>query len=140
MPTGQTPMIHIRKFTLRTTTGHSIEFKGPNEPVDVPSVAVQQAMAAGAIPADQSDHQDFSKDVEDRLTKAQREPIGEERDILIRERMRDLIGINNTDDFDGAGRPKLTSLSAGLEFRVYAGDRDRLWQDVKASMTPEPTG
>ena len=128
------PMVHIRKFTLQTLTGHSVGFKGPNEPVDVPYEAVQEAMKAGAAPATEVDLPDNSNtqvSLEDRRAQ---EPTGEERKTVITQAMRDLVGLNNPEDFDANGNPRAGALNDRLTFKVSAAERKTLWMELKPQL------
>ena len=116
-------MVHVRKFTMHTLSGHSIGFQGPSKPVPVPPAAVQEALSRGAAPKDEVDMPDLSGEKPDRLERAAAEPQGEERKTLIVEAMKDLVGMNNAADFDSNGVPKANKVSDIVGFRVPAAER-----------------
>lgn len=130
------PMVHIRKFTLHTLTGHSVGFKGHNEPVLVPAEAVQEAMKAGAAPASEVDLPDNAGITESREERAAAEPTGEERRTLIKQAMRDLVGINSPDDFDANGTPRAAAVNDQLDgrFKVQTAERKALWTELKPEL------
>lgn len=127
------PMVHVRSFTLQTLSGHSITFEGPTKPVMVAPEAVKEALASGAATADGS-LLDRSGVTKDRLERVADEPVGEEREGLIKMAMSDMVAINNADDFDANGAPKLRALNALLPFKATSDERSALWAEVKASM------
>lgn len=131
------PMVHIREFTLQTLLGHSITFKGANDPVMVPAEAVQEAMASGAAPVSQADIPDNSGVQQTKREAAEAAPQGPERIALIKEAMRDMIGINNPDDFDANGQPRVPALNAKLSFKTDTAERNKLWPELKAEMKAE---
>lgn len=131
------PMVHIRTFTLQTLVGHSIAFKGPNEPVMVPPEAIQEAMRAGAAPASEVHLPDNSGVRETKAEIAAKAPTGDARDELIRQAMREMIGENASDDFDANGAPKLRRLSAKTGFKVEQDERNTLWQEVRIELNDE---
>jgi hypothetical protein len=128
---NRTPMVHIRSFLLTTLSGHTIQFKGPNEPVMVPPDAVKEAMAAGAAPIGDV-LPDNSGVTESRIEKAATEPVGEEREEMIKHAMRELLAANKPEAFDANGMPKLRAINAHLDFKVTGDERNFLWPTIKA--------
>jgi len=128
------PMVHIRTFTLHTLSGHSVGFKGPNKPVNVPPDAVQEAMASGAAPVNEVDMPDNSEVAESKEEKAAAEPTGQERKTLIVQAMKDIVGLNNPDDFDANGMPKAGPLNEKLTFKVQTAERKAVWTELKPEL------
>ena len=127
-------MVHIRTFLFNSLSGHSIQFAGPTKPVMVPPAAVAECMAIGAAPADEVDMPDLSGSTPDRLEKAAGEPQGEDRKAVIKEAIKDLVGVNDTAAFDANGAPKLRAINSKVGFRVNVDERNIIWPEVKAEL------
>ncbi len=129
------PMVHIRKFTLHSLTGHSIGFKGPNESVMVPPEAVEECMKAGAAPASEVDLPDNSRVEQTREERLAEEPQGEARKVYVQQVMRDMVGLNDPNEFDANGTPKVHKLNEKLGFKIPASERNEIWNALKPELT-----
>jgi hypothetical protein len=115
-------MVLNRNHVLSTLTGHTVGFvKG--EPVFVPKVAIREAVAIGATPADGSDV-DILED-----KKESYEPFDlSERAGLIMEAILLLVERNDREDFTAAGAPRADAISKEVGFRVQAKEFAPVWQ------------
>lgn len=119
MPT----MISLRTFRLETTKGHIVSFVA-KEPKFVPDAVVSEAMAAGCVPADESD-QPFYDD----LSRAHVEFTGDVRKSMLYLAIKSVVDKNDvTKDFDGAGVPKHEAVSAALGFEVFQAEVAAVYQ------------
>lgn len=132
MHPNHTPMVHVRSFTLQTLTGHSVTFKGPNEPVGVPPEAVQECMAAGAGVVETDKLPDNSGVEKTIREKAEEEPRGIHRVEAIKVAMNAMVAENDADAFDANGNPKVPEVSRRLGFKIDRNERDAVWKEVKA--------
>lgn len=112
-------MIMHRNKTVACLSGHVIAFvKG--EPTHVPPPAIQECMAAGAIPTE-----DLPQEPETEATKAPQDP--EERKAKIFAAFDALRKKNQRGDFDAAGKPQAKVVSESVGFIVEAKERNVMW-------------
>lgn len=115
-------MISLRKFNLPTTTGHMISFL-PNIPVYVADAAVPAALAAGCVPADESQRPIF-----DDLARTRMEFSGDIRKSILHMAIAEVMEENDIKKFDGSGQPKPEIISDRLGFPVLKDERRIAWE------------
>lgn len=120
-------MVSLRTFLLRTTTGHMVQFQA-NVPRDVPEAVVQDAMAVGCVPVDSDDAPRI-----DNMARAKTSFQGDLRRSLIYLAMDVIARGNNSKDFDGGGKPKVSVLTERLGFDTTAAERTSIWQEYLSS-------
>lgn len=115
------------KFTLNRDktvvglNGRSIEFvKG--EATHVPPDMIADVVAIGAVPEDDAVLN------EPEVAKA---PQGDERKLLIRTAMEDMVATNIREDFTASGAPHNKKLSDRVGFAVDARERDAVWAELR---------
>lgn len=120
-------MVAPRNYTLRTKTGHVIKFVG-GQPRLVPDLVVSEALAVNILPVANSDVQvpdDSARGVQ-RVTIA-----GPLRTVLILHTIADLVRENDTENFDGGGRPKVHVVSARSGLDVSSRERSEMWDKYR---------
>ena len=128
-------MVHVRTFLFHSLSGHTIQFEGPTTPVRVPPAAIEECMAIGAAPANEVDLPDYSKGQEpNRLEREAAAPKGTERAEMIKQAMRDMVGVNDSNTFDANGVPKTRSLNSLLDFTARREEVVALWPEVKEAL------
>ncbi len=127
-------MVHVRTFLFNSLSGHSIQFEGPNKPVRVPPAAIEECMAIGAAPANEVNLPDIGAPKPNRLEREAAAPQGDERAALIKQGMRDMVGVNDPAAFDANGVPKTRFLNATLDFTARREEVMALWPEVKESL------
>ena len=111
-----------RNYIMNTTKGHSIRFtKG--EPVNVPPICIEDAVAIGAQPVDPTDG-----DVLGEEEKAQPSMTAEEREAKVFEAFGVMKTRNERGDFTASGLPNNKRLPALLGFELTNRERDSYWQ------------
>lgn len=119
-------MTCARHYTLRTKAGHCIRFK-PNEPVSVPDNIVSEALAVNIIPVDSE-----SIGAPDDGAPVQKVTIaGPLRDALALRCIDDLVKMNDVEQFDGGGRPKVASINQSTGLTLSASDRNDYWDKYR---------
>ncbi len=123
-------MVLNRNHMMSTTTGHMIGFK-KGVPVHVPPSLVKEAIGIGAEAVDEKGAQEIKDKFEADAPKGRPEvPVGEVREAKIREVLEDIMARNETSDFTAAGRPKLDSINAELDFKVSKDEVTPLWDEL----------
>lgn len=116
-------MISLRNFRLESTKGHVLLFVA-NEPKDVPTALVSEAMAAGCGMADPADAPFY-----DDLTRARVEFTGDVRKSMIYLAIQAIAEKNDVKkDFDGSGTPKHEAVSDMLGFDVVQSEVTDVFQ------------
>ena len=123
MAESKNMMVLNRDFILRSITGHSIAFK-KGVPIHVPYVLIEKAQSIGALVAD---GEQFMP--EDNKPKA--EPMGRERDNLIRQAVEDILERANPDHFTAGGVPTLAAVSKVVGFRPDRAEINRAHQKLR---------
>jgi len=122
-----TMMIAPRNYTLRTKTGHVIRFEG-GKPKLVPDNLVSAALAVNILPV-------ANADVPDGDTSAggvQRVQIsGILRDAILMRTIHDLVRENDTENFDGGGRPKVNIINDRCGLSISAKERSEAWDKYR---------
>lgn len=115
-----------RNYILRTTKGHSIRFiKG--QPVNVPTVCVEDAVAIGAQAVDAQDG-----DILGEENKPQPSMTSEERKAKVFEAFGVMKTRNERGDFTASGIPNAKRLPALLGFELTSKERDTYWMEYRA--------
>jgi hypothetical protein len=120
------PMHSLRSQRVASTSGH-VTFFEAKVPRLVPRALVQEAMAKGCAPLDDTDAA-FIDDMEH--LKTEFEP-GLRRAVIMMA-MQIIMTENNVTDFTGAGQPKAEVLAERLGFDVHARERQSLWQELQS--------
>lgn len=119
-----------RNHLLRTTKGISVRFE-KGVPTHVPSLAVNDAVAIGAVPAvedrAQTDVIPPEPNVQIPLTPAQRKE-------KIFEAFAEMVERNNRSDFTASGTPNAKKLVPMVGFDMSTNERDTLWREFRANM------
>jgi hypothetical protein len=97
-------MLSLRSFRCATTHGHVINFVA-KEPVMVPDAVVSEAMAAGAVPANDADVPFIEN-----AARARVEFIGDVRKSMLYLAVKTICEENDTKNFDGGGSPKQSAV------------------------------
>lgn len=110
-----------RNHILRTTKGHTIEFK-KGVPVWVPPMCVPDAVAIGAVSDEEVD-----------VLGEEAKPVvtipPEERKVKLFEAFDSLLNRNERGDFTASGLPHVKKLEALVGFEVSNRERDTVWQE-----------
>lgn len=120
-------MTCARHYTLRTKAGHCIRFQ-PNEPVLVPDSVVSQALAVNILPVD---GQDASVADGNGVIPQKVVITGLLRDALALHSIDDLVKMNDVEQFDGGGRPKVAAINASTGLSLSANDRNTYWDKYR---------
>lgn len=114
-----------RNYILRTTKGHSIEFK-KGEPAWVPPLCVSDAVAIGAVSEEDVD-----------VIGEEEKPVVtisvEDRQAKLFAAFDSLLARNERGDFTASGLPHVKKLEAIVDFEVSNRERDELWQQYSAA-------
>jgi hypothetical protein len=95
------------------------------EPLDVPNIAVAEAMAVGAVPVD---GEVLPEEVENKgLPPEATDPIKRKESIV--EAFKLLVERNERGDFDAAGKPHVAALTTILGFKVEVKERNAVWNE-----------
>lgn len=119
-------MTCARHYTLRTKAGHCLRFK-PNEPVAVPDSVVSEALALNIIPVDGSD----VRTADDAAPLQKVVIAGLLRDALALHCIDDLVKMNDVEQFDGGGRPKVAVINQATGLSLSAADRNDYWDKYR---------
>jgi len=115
-----------RNYVLRTTRGHAIRFvKG--EPVNVPPICVEDAIAIGAQPVDPKDG-----DILGEEEKPQPSLTADERKAKVFEAFSIMKTRGERNDFTASGSPDARKLPALTGFELTSKERDAFWQEYRA--------
>jgi hypothetical protein len=93
-----------------------------NEPTEIHVSLLQDALAAGCIPADETD-----------VSTLREAQVSADQNQLVREEfiaggIDQLVGMNNTDDFSPTGVPRINSLRTILgDEKITSTERDNVW-------------
>lgn len=120
-------MTCARHYTLRTKAGHCIRFK-PNEPVSVPDSVVSEALAVNILPLDGQDASaaDGSGTIPQKVV-----VTGLLRDALALHSIDDLVKMNDVEQFDGGGRPKVAAINSATGLTLTADERNKYWDKYR---------
>lgn len=110
-----------RNFILRTTKGHSVEFK-KGERAWVPPACVPDAVAIGAVPEDGREGDVLGDEPTPVVTL---EP--DQRKAKLFDAFDKLVARQERGDFTAAGLPHLKRLETLVGFEVYNKERDEAW-------------
>lgn len=113
-----------RNFTMRTRLGHCITFER-GVPTHVPPLLHREAIAAGAVPEDQS----LLAELEAKDEVVRRDPVMnvEMREKTISGALKTMRERNLRGYFNAQGLPSLKQLEILCGFEVDKHERDRLW-------------
>lgn len=110
-----------RDKTVVSLSGRSVEFvKG--QPTYVPPQVHAEVMAIGALPEEEMPEDDENK-----------KPVEltpDERKLLIKQAMEDMVAGNKREDFTAAGTPNLKALSTRVGFAVDKRESDPIWAEM----------
>ena len=115
-----------RNYTLRTTMGHSIEFK-KDEPTFVPRIVQKEAVAIGALPADGDAPNVLAPEISTPQYSV------EEQMAQIQTAFELLIERNDSKDFTGSGVPSVKAVERIVGFSVDRADLNAAWAEYKTS-------
>lgn len=115
-------MRSLRKFTLRSVTGHVIPFE-KNEPRPVPAIVVSEAMEKGAVPEDEAVLEEVEEQVEV-------DPTGLDRENKVKEALVKIRAKNSRDDFTAGGKPKAPVVKEVAGFTVAPREIGKVWQMI----------
>lgn len=119
-----------RDFTVSSLTGHTLRFK-KDEPRFVPAAVRRECLRHGIIPVEGEEMPIKDEGKKD----PNPPPIGEDRDIAIQEAIELLIERDDRGDFTGAGIPKVEAIEKICEFNIDAGERDRIYREMKQDVS-----
>jgi hypothetical protein len=114
-------VLSLRPIRLASLNGMCVLIPA-NEATEIPAVLLSEALAAGCIPAEESD-----------ITTLREAQVSADQDKIVREEfiaggIDQLVGMNNTDDFSPTGVPRINSLRTILgDEKVTATERDEVW-------------
>lgn len=120
-------MISLRRFHLASVSGLSYMFE-PGVETEVHPLAVQEAMARGAVPVDATTIPFADNDARVRI-----DYQSDLRRSLIFLAIKSVVEANNVRDFDGANMPKRTVISDRLGIEVGAKELVDVYQAFTAS-------
>lgn len=114
-------VLSLRALRLASLNGMCVHIPA-NEPKEIPASLLSEALAAGCIPAEESDITAL------REARVAADSTQIQRDELIAGGIEQLVDMNNTEDFSPTGVPRITSLRAILgDETVTASERDQVW-------------
>ena len=114
-------VISLRPLRLASLNGMCVHIPA-NDASTIPAVLLSEALAAGCIPAEESD----IIALKEAQVSADKNQI--ERDETIAGGIQTLVDMNDTDDFSPTGVPRISSLRAILgDDTVSAVERDQVW-------------
>lgn len=135
-------MVCSRNYTLRTTKGHTIEFRA-NIPTPVPDICVEDALAVNVLPVNLNGdalpaHRDsaatgFSK------IKAMPQAL---REAIVLRVIDELVRENAKESFSGGGRPKVAVVRDRVAVDVSQQELDKAWnryRELKSTNEDLPT-
>jgi len=112
-----------RHFTLRTKQGHCIRFT-PDTPVSVPDEVVSEAMGFNILPLD---GQDGMVNEANDASPQKVVVTGILRDALALRCIDDIVKMNDVEQFDGGGRPKVAAINAATGLSLTSSERNTYW-------------
>lgn|GEM_PF-6910207 len=120
-------MTCARHYTLRTKAGHCIRFQ-PNVPTSVPDSIVSEALAVNILPVDGQETQvaDGSGTVPQKVVVS-----GILRDALALHCIDDIVKMNDVEQFDGGGRPKVAAINNATGLSLTANERNKYWEKYR---------
>jgi len=117
-----------RNRVLRTTAGHTIEFK-KGEPTYVPPEIHEEATAAGAVPEDEAAFLEAQKEPPKKVV-----PTGNDRKDTIMTAMQIMVERNAREDFGANGLPTMKNLQKECNFDIDAKERDAIWKELQEQL------
>lgn len=125
-------MKSLRKFRLASTTGHVLFFT-PEAPTNVPPECVQEAMAAGCVPADPADAAAF-----DDSARARVDFTGALRSSMLHLVLSAIAKENDTRKFDAGGVPKVGVVESATGLTIGKAEIAAAWRSyLNANATGE---
>jgi hypothetical protein len=114
-------VLSLRPIRLASLSGMCVNIPA-NVPKNIPAVLLSEALAAGCIPAEESDITAL------KVAQVEADEDQIARDDVIAGGIQQLIDMNNTADFSPTGVPRISSLKAILlDESVNAKERDQVW-------------
>jgi hypothetical protein len=135
-----TLMVCPRNFTLRTTLGHTIQFKA-GEPTPVPNEVVELALAVNILPAPNQALPAHNEGHASGFTKIAAMPQLL-REAIVMRCLDELVRENNPANFSGGGRPKPASIRERCAIDVSATETNKAWEryrELKANNEDLPS-
>jgi hypothetical protein len=122
-------VITLRPLRLASLNGMCVNIPA-NKPYALPSVLLPEALAAGCIPAEQSD----VEELRDAQVVADQNRI--ERDEAIAAAIQLLVDKNDTEDFSPTGVPRITALRDVMgDDSLTSKERDEVWAAQFSNLT-----
>ena len=121
---GMTEVVSNRNFTLATTKGHIIFFK-KGQPTMCPNLILEDAIAVGILPTDDSD----LPGGEDSVLPV--EATGSARIQQIRDIIEALMRRNGRGDFTASGIPQKKVVEGALGYRIDETELGRVWHTMQ---------
>jgi hypothetical protein len=115
-------MRSLRKFTLRSLSGHCIQFEKDVSTI-VPAHLVTEAMAKGAVPDDETVLEVNEGEVVE-------DPTGLDREVKIKEALIKIRARNGRDDFTAGGKPKAGVTKDETGFMVDQREIAKVYQMI----------
>lgn len=128
MPAKETGLMMVcpRNYTLRTTTGHVIEFKA-NVAKRVPDNCVELALAVNILPASKDATLPAHRDTSALgFTKVRAMPQLL-REAIVMRCIDELVREGAKESFSGGGRPKVNVVRDRVGIDVTAGEMEKAW-------------
>lgn len=122
---GMTEVVSNRNYTLATTKGHVI-FCKKGQPINIPNLILEDAIAVGIIPTDERDMPGAELD-----SLLPVEATGTERIRQIRDMIESLMRRNGRGDFTASGLPNIKVLSDALGYKVDQSELGRIWHTIR---------
>jgi len=117
-----------RTFTLRSRFGAVIDFKA-NEEINVPQMAVDEAIAIGAVFADKQEQ----KILVDEPPQIKAPSVGFQREQEIFDACVKLAEKNNPEDFTPGSKPKLEPIKSIVGYDVDRKEINTIWMKVMSA-------
>jgi hypothetical protein len=117
-----------RTFMLRSRFGATVQFVA-NEPVNVPQMAVDEAIQIGAVFADQQEQ----KVLVDEPPEIKAPSMGFQREQEIFDACVTLAEKNSPEDFTPGSKPKLDKIKAIVGYDVDRKEVNTVWQKVMSA-------
>lgn len=114
-------VLSLRAVRLASLNGMCVHIPA-NEPKNIPAVLLHEALAAGCIPAEESD---ISALREAQVVADQDRTV---RDEIIAAGITQLVDMNDVEDFSPTGVPRIASLRAIVgDETITSAERDEVW-------------
>ncbi|MGH8567068.1 MAG: hypothetical protein ACREXU_03395, partial [Gammaproteobacteria bacterium] len=126
-------MVMQRKFTVRSTKGHTIAFE-KGAPVYVVPEMIEEVMTYGALPAEGEVLPVYEEPAEAPA------PEGAAREQAVLDAIAKLVRANKRNDFGASGRPKSTAIMKLVGFDVAERERDTVWEKFTAQQAEKLNG